>query len=177
MPCSIACFLCRCSHIPIKIHHNTTFSILTPKLRLNIARNDNKFLPECGPRNLNLKIPFEPIRTPPKFFLLRHEISSLLPPLQLRHFSELSSDLHLTEGRTGYLVSLNFSIRFRNKIISCVISRFRREVDENWSLLGYYAASIGNFLQTYRENPSVPCDRWVFPLSNSQEECTSPVLS
>ena len=28
----------------------------------------------------------------------------------------------------------------------CVISGFRREVAENWFLLGYYAASSGNFL-------------------------------
>jgi len=29
--------------------------------------------------------------------------------------------------------------------VQCVISGFRREVDENCSLLGYYAASSGNF--------------------------------
>ena len=34
-------------------------------------------------------------------------------------------------------------------------SGFRREVDENWALLGYYAAS-GNFLMTFRDNLSVP---------------------
>ena len=33
----------------------------------------------------------------------------------------------------------------------CVISGFRREVDENWALLGRYAASSGNFLPTFRE--------------------------
>jgi hypothetical protein len=37
-----------------------------------------------------------------------------------------------------------------------VISGFCREVDENYSLLGYYAASGGNFLPTFRNNLSVP---------------------
>jgi hypothetical protein len=38
----------------------------------------------------------------------------------------------------------------------CVISRFRREVDEICVLLGYYAASSGNLLPTFRGNRSVP---------------------
>jgi hypothetical protein len=33
---------------------------------------------------------------------------------------------------------------------------FRREVDENCTLLGYYTASSGNFLLTVRDNLSVP---------------------
>jgi hypothetical protein len=37
-----------------------------------------------------------------------------------------------------------------------VTSGFRREVDENCALLGYYAASSGNFLPTFRDNLSVP---------------------
>jgi hypothetical protein len=37
-----------------------------------------------------------------------------------------------------------------------LISGFRREGDENCILLGYYAASIGNFLPTFRDNLSVP---------------------
>jgi hypothetical protein len=39
---------------------------------------------------------------------------------------------------------------------SCVISGFRHEVDENCALLGYYAASSGNFLPMFRDNLSVP---------------------
>ena len=38
----------------------------------------------------------------------------------------------------------------------CHISGFRREVDENSALLGYYTASGGNFLPTIRDNLSVP---------------------
>ena len=37
-----------------------------------------------------------------------------------------------------------------------MISGFRREVGENCALLGYYAASSGNFLLTVRDNLSVP---------------------
>jgi len=33
---------------------------------------------------------------------------------------------------------------------------FRHEVDENCAFLGYYAASRVNFLQTFRDNLSVP---------------------
>jgi len=35
-----------------------------------------------------------------------------------------------------------------------VISGFRREVDGNCALLGYFAASSGNFLPTFLHNPS-----------------------
>jgi len=34
----------------------------------------------------------------------------------------------------------------------CLFSGFRREVDENCALLGYYAASSGNFLPKFRDN-------------------------
>jgi hypothetical protein len=37
-----------------------------------------------------------------------------------------------------------------------VISGFRRKVAENRTLLGYYVASSGNFLPTFRYIPSVP---------------------
>jgi hypothetical protein len=37
-----------------------------------------------------------------------------------------------------------------------VVSRFCREVAENCALLGYCAASSGNFLPTFREKLSVP---------------------
>jgi len=37
-----------------------------------------------------------------------------------------------------------------------VISGFRRKADENCALLGRYVASSGNFLQTFRDNLSVP---------------------
>ena len=36
-----------------------------------------------------------------------------------------------------------------------MISGFRRELEENSSLLGYYVASSGNFLPTFRDNVSL----------------------
>jgi hypothetical protein len=36
-----------------------------------------------------------------------------------------------------------------------LIAGFRRETDENCALLGYYAASSGNFLTTLRDNLTV----------------------
>ena len=47
-----------------------------------------------------------------------------------------------------------------NALLKCVISCFRREVAENCPLLGYYAASSGNFLPTFRDNLPVPSS-WV----------------
>ena len=41
-----------------------------------------------------------------------------------------------------------------------VIPGFGREVTEHCSLLGYYAASSGNFLPTFRDNLSVPYSRF-----------------
>jgi len=37
-----------------------------------------------------------------------------------------------------------------------VISDFQHDAVENLILLGYYAASSGNFLLTFRDNLSVP---------------------
>jgi len=39
---------------------------------------------------------------------------------------------------------------------TCVISGFRRDVDEISALLGYYAVYSGNSLPTFRDNLSVP---------------------
>jgi len=44
-------------------------------------------------------------------------------------------------------------------VFPCVISGVRREVADNCALLGYYAASSGNFLTTFRDNLSVPSSR------------------
>jgi hypothetical protein len=39
--------------------------------------------------------------------------------------------------------------------------RFRREVDKNCAVLGYYALRSGNFLQMLRYNLSVPSSRTI----------------
>jgi len=41
----------------------------------------------------------------------------------------------------------------------CMISSFRHEVDENCVLLGYYAASSGNFLLTFQDHRLVLSSR------------------
>jgi len=43
-----------------------------------------------------------------------------------------------------------------NKLQPRVISGFCQEVDKNRALRGYYAASSGNFLPTFRDNISGP---------------------
>ena len=47
-------------------------------------------------------------------------------------------------------------------------SGFQSEEDENCALLVYYAASSGNFLQTFRDNLSVPSSR----VKKPKENCT-----
>jgi hypothetical protein len=52
------------------------------------------------------------------------------------------------------------SVLKRSKIrILSVISGFRRDVDEIFALLGYYAASSGNPLPMFRDNVSVQSSR------------------
>ena len=53
-----------------------------------------------------------------------------------------------------------------NIFLDYVISGFRRKVDENRALLGYYAERSGNFLPTFRDNLSVSS----YLLSNNPEE-------
>ena len=51
------------------------------------------------------------------------------------------------------------------KTRSCVISGFRRELDETCVRLGYYAAISGNFLPTFRDILSFPS----FGVKNSKD--------
>jgi hypothetical protein len=54
------------------------------------------------------------------------------------------------DGNMGAVcVPMNGVSRLRQ---SCVISSFRRKIDETFALLGYYAAYSGNFLPTFRDN-------------------------
>jgi hypothetical protein len=66
-----------------------------------------------------------------------------------------------------------------------VISVFRREVDENSSLLGYYAASSGNLLPTFLDNISTPSSgvemetsvrNYHYSLRNNPEQRSSHLL-
>jgi hypothetical protein len=46
-------------------------------------------------------------------------------------------------------------VEYSEDVKICGISGFRREVDENCRLLGYYSVSSGNFLPTFWDNLSV----------------------
>ena len=55
-----------------------------------------------------------------------------------------------------FILSPAIMARERSENRTCLFSGFRREVDENCDLLGYYAASSGNSLPTFWENLSIP---------------------
>jgi len=63
------------------------------------------------------------------------------------------------------------------EIVNCVVSGFRREADRNCAVMGYYAASNGNLLLTFRDNLSVPSSRVLtledYSLHNYPEESSS----
>jgi len=62
-------------------------------------------------------------------------------------------------------------------VIVCVISGLRREVDDNCGLLGYYAASSGNLLPTFRDNLSVPSSGVKSPRPLKMGQIGCPVTS
>jgi len=51
-----------------------------------------------------------------------------------------------------YFTKKHCSYNFATEKLLCLISGFRREVAENCALLGYYAASSGHFLPTFRDS-------------------------
>ena len=56
-----------------------------------------------------------------------------------------------------YLWICSYRLHYISRYVSntrlrCMISGFRRGVAENYTLLGYYAASSGNFLPTFRDD-------------------------
>jgi hypothetical protein len=60
-------------------------------------------------------------------------------------------------------------------LFECVISGFCCEVAENCTLLGYYAASSGNFLPAFWDNLSLPFAEFKNPKINCQYSlCNNP---
>jgi hypothetical protein len=53
-------------------------------------------------------------------------------------------------------------------LLGCVVSGMSREVDKNCALLGYYAASISNFLPTFRDILWLPSSRF----KNKNKACS-----
>ena len=73
-----------------------------------------------------------------------------------KHFDIVAATISANEVRLCVVKGKPFLQVRRSMMVGCVISGFRREVDENCSsLLVYYAASSGNFLSTFRRNLSV----------------------
>ena len=86
----------------------------------------------------------------------------------------------------------DLSDAFREIAAACCLNLgFRREVDRNCALLGYYAAGSGNSLPTFRGNLSVPSSplkrvpigcpetsviNYHYPLHNNLEERSSDLL-
>jgi len=58
-----------------------------------------------------------------------------------------------------------------------MIPDFRREVGVNCALLGYYAASSSDSLQTFRHNLSVPSSRVKNPLLSAQSPRKRAVIN
>ena len=75
-------------------------------------------------------------------FIRKHKVNFL-------HFLEISII------RFGSNVDMLLGDEKKHCVL-CVISGFRREVNENCALLGYYTASSASFLPTFRDIPSVP---------------------
>ena len=76
---------------------------------------------------------------PPLYFLTRYEKLHTVTFRSLEIYLNLNIILPSTLGPLKSLLPLRDL-------------RFPRQVDENCSLLGYYAATSGNFLQTFRNN-------------------------
>ena len=79
-----------------------------------------------------------------------------IPVAQIRVHALL---LHLKQQHILLLGGLNTTSCNWNYSSLCVILGCRREVDENCVLLGYYAASSGNSLPTFRDNLSILSSR------------------
>jgi len=76
---------------------------------------------------------------------------NLLPPLVSRY------SLRYPVTTLWYVFAYGWTGKFyADRGTRFVISGFRREFYEICTLLGYYAASSGNFLPTVRDNLSVP---------------------
>jgi len=62
-----------------------------------------------------------------------------------------------TDYKTGSVNSVIEPMKaVRISVITRMISGFYREVDQNCAFLGYYVASTGNFLPTFRDYLTVP---------------------
>ena len=75
---------------------------------------------------------------------------------------------------TNYINSFKNKIEWRQNIICCNESKQRRVI-EICALLGYYAASCGNCLPTFRDKVSVPSSRAKIPSRKERKPATYKV--
>jgi hypothetical protein len=77
----------------------------------------------------------------------------------------LNKELNLERLADGGddLYNVPVMLRISKHMWLILISGFRRDVDEICGLLGYYTASRGNYLPTFRDNVSVPSSRVKIP--------------
>jgi hypothetical protein len=82
-----------------------------------------------------------------KLYFVFSNVSTLciLPPWRWSHNWSIHARCHC-------VYELNFNVL----VCICVISGLHREINDNCSLLGYYAAISDNFSPTFRENLLVP---------------------
>ena len=68
----------------------------------------------------------------------------------------------------------NMPMSMYHRGVLCMNSGFYHDVDEKSALLGYYKASSNNFLQTFRDNLSVPSSM-VFCLEDGTDRLSQNV--
>ena len=85
---------------------------------------------------------------------LKTRENSLPPPWIESQFSICLDSVYLV-SEVSKPRKMEF-ILLQSKECLCMISGFRREVDEICALLGYYVECSGNFLPTFRDNLSFP---------------------
>jgi len=94
--------------------------------------------------------------TCPTNFILLDLIPQILGEVYRSQSSSLRSFLHFTVTSPTLGPNTFLSTLFSNTLSLCLVSGFCCEADENCALLGYYAASSGNFLPTLHDNLLVP---------------------
>ena len=83
---------------------------------------------------------------------------------------------NLFTSRSLHAYSLLATNKFSVVIRRLVSDHSEQELSQNCAIIGYYTASGGNFLQTFRDNPSVSSFGFLNSLRNYPEERSSQLL-
>jgi hypothetical protein len=93
-----------------------------------------------------------------------------LSPLEIHRPRSGSNPRTLGPVASTLTTSPPRSTNFKYITVLTLIAGFRRDVDEICGLLGYYTASCGNCLPTFRDNVSVPSSRVKSPSDRTPED-------